>query len=111
GRLVLSVAMPTQAAASTASTELWRMDPDTGQLSRLNVPGLQIAPSIMAVAPGDDQVAYVVPGSSATTTASGWSTSNNPSTGAKPQASRPESIWLAPLVGSQPPRHVFDLPS
>ena len=111
GQLMLSVGMPTQAAASIASTELWRMDPATGQLSRLKVPGLQIAPSVMAVAPDDDQLAYVVPGSSATTTASGWSTtSNNPSTGAAPQASRPESIWLAPLDGSQPPRHVFDLP-
>jgi len=112
GQLMLSVGMPTQAAASIASTELWRMDPATGQLSRLKVPGLQIAPSVMAVAPDDDQVAYVVPGSSATTTASGWSiTSNNPSSGATPQASRPESIWLAPLDPSQPPRHVFDLPS
>jgi hypothetical protein len=30
--------------------------------------------------------------------------------GAPPQASRPESIWLAPLDGNQPPRCVFDLP-
>ncbi len=112
GQLLLSVATPTQAASSTAATELWRMDPATGQLGRLGVPGLQIAPSMMAVAPDDDQVAYVVPGSSAATTASGWSTtSNKPSSGATLQPSQPESIWVAPLEASQSPRHVYDLPS
>ena len=112
GQLVVSVAMPDQAATSSASTQLWRMDPSTGHFSRVDVPGLQTAPIVMALAPDGDQLAYVLPGSSATTTASGWSTTSaNPPSGAASQTSRPESIWLAPLDASQPPRHVFYLPS
>jgi hypothetical protein len=91
--------------------ELWRLDPDTGQLSQVNVPGLAAPSPLMALSPNDDQLAYLVPGASSATTVTGWSIAAGASNSSTPQASRPESVWVASMDGTHPPRHVFDLPT
>ena len=111
GLLALTVGIPTQVGTSDPSTELWRLDPATGQLTQVNVPDLVARPTVLALAPDDDHVAYVVPGSSSTTTATGWSTTAESSVSSTAGASRPESVWVASLDGAQLPQHVFDLPS
>ena len=89
---------------------LWLLDPATGQLARLDVPGLDATASSMVLAPAGDQLAYVTPGSSAPVTATGWSTGGSPSN-ATPEKTQLESVWLASLDGSRPPQRIFQLPS
>jgi Tol biopolymer transport system component len=66
----------------------------------------------VVLAPDGDQLAYVSPGSAAPVTATGWSMAGS-AANATPQSERaqPESVWLAPLDGSQPPRRIFELRS
>jgi hypothetical protein len=64
----------------------------------------------MALEPGGQRVAYVVPGSSSGMTSSLWPTSGRTPTGSQP-ASLPEAVWVAPVDGAEPPIRVFELPS
>jgi len=110
GRVALLVSLGAQRGAPSASRELWQVDPTTGQLSRLTVPGVNGPISTMVAAPDGEQVAYVTPGSSSAVTASLWPL--NATTPAAPQKeSQPESVWVAPLDGPERPRRIFELPS
>jgi len=110
GQIALLVGLPPQAGApTTSSSELWRLDPSTGRLSPVRTPGLDASATIMALSPDGEQVAYVTPGSSSALTASLWPAALSAHT-ALPQNSRAESVWIAPLHGSWPPRRVFDMP-
>jgi hypothetical protein len=110
GQVALLVGLPSQSGTLTPKRELWLLDPSTGRLARPDIAGMDFTASIMVLAPGGDQVAYVTPGSSAAVTVTGWSTAA--STGnATPRTTQPESVWLASLDGSRPPRRIFDLPS
>jgi len=106
GQVALVVGLPTQAGAPTASRELWRLDPATGQLARVGIPWPVSAATSMVMAPGGDQVALVTPASSPPVTTAGWRTDT-----ASPEVSRPETVWVAALDGDRPPRSVFELPS
>jgi hypothetical protein len=77
GQLALAVGVPAQAGASGPNTEVWRLDPATGQLSQVDLPGLAPRPSVEALSPDGGQVAYVVPGSFSATSGAGWSTSGS----------------------------------
>ncbi len=110
GRVALLVSLRAQLGAPSASRELWQVDPATGQLSRLTAPGVNGPISTMVVAPGGEQVAYVTTGSSSAVTASLWPIIAT--TPAAPQKeSHPESVWVAPLDGTERPRRIFELPS
>ena len=63
----------------------------------------------VVLAPDEEQVAYVTPGSASNLSASLWPVNGN--TPARPQdETHAEAVWLAPLDGSQPPRRIFELP-
>ena len=70
GQVALLVGLPAPAGASGASRELWHLDPTTGQVARVRVPGVEGSASTLVLALDGDQVAYVTPGSSAAVTAS-----------------------------------------
>ncbi|MDQ6673823.1 MAG: PEGA domain-containing protein [Chloroflexota bacterium] len=115
GQVALLVGLPSHTGAATTGRELWRLDPATGQLARVAIPGMDNAASSLVLSPDSDRVAYVTPGSSPpgsspSVTATGWSTAPSTSTTQK-QANEPESVWLAPLDGAQPPQRIFELPS
>ncbi len=110
GQVALLVNLRAQPGAPNASRELWQLDPTTGQFSRVTVPGVNGPISTMVLAPDGEQVAYVTPGSSSAVTASRWPI--NGTTPAAPQKeSQPESVWVAPLDGTEPRRRIFELPS
>ncbi|MDQ6673258.1 MAG: PEGA domain-containing protein, partial [Chloroflexota bacterium] len=109
GQVALLVGLPTQAGAPTAHRQLWRLDPSTGQLTPVRIPGLDPSAMTMVLSPDGDLVAYVTPNSSPAVTPTGWSTSTVAT--ARPQHSQSESVWVAPLDGGQPARRVFEFPS
>lgn len=102
------IGLPSPAGTASASRELWRLDPATGQPARVAVPGLAESATLLALAPGGGQVAYVTPGSTQAATAAGWPTGGRAAI-ATPQASLPESVWVASLDGGRPPRRIFKL--
>ncbi|MGI9149250.1 MAG: PEGA domain-containing protein [Chloroflexota bacterium] len=110
GQVALLVSIPARPGAPSASRELWRLDPTTGQLVRVIVPGLDAPVSTMILAPDGEQAAYVRPGSSPAVTASLWPVNGNTSAGTV-QRSHSETVWQVPLDGSLPPRRIFELPS
>jgi hypothetical protein len=107
GQVTLLVGLPSNTEAPDTSRSLWRLDPATGRLSRVGIPGVKASATTIVLAPTGDQVAYVEPSSSPPTTVSGWSTIANTS----PRESVPESVWLAAIDGSTPPRRILELPS
>jgi PEGA domain len=109
GQVALLVALPAQPGASSASRELWRLDPATGQLARVIVPGLDAPASTLVLAPSGEQVAYVVPGSTAAVTTSLWPVNGNTPVQAQP-GSHSDAVWVAPLDASLPSRRSFELP-
>ncbi|MDQ6672965.1 MAG: PEGA domain-containing protein, partial [Chloroflexota bacterium] len=110
GRVALLVGLPGQTGAPGLGQSLWLLDPATGQLARLDVPGLDATASSMVLAPDGDQLAYVRPGSFYKFTATGWSAGSG-AANAAPQKTLPESVWVVSLDGHQPPRRIFELPS
>ena len=108
GQVALVVGIGGQTNVHDFSLAVWLLDPATGQIQKLNVPGLDSGAFSPAVAPNGDQLAYVRTGSSAPVTATGWSVNAAPS-GAS-QMAQPDSVWVAPVVSAGQPRHVFDLP-
>ena len=110
GQIALLVGIPSQVHGPYTGRELWRLDPATGHLSRVDMPETEMSVPRMVLSPDGDQVAYVTPSSSPSVTVTGWTTG---SSGATPgsQQSDAESVWLAPLDGSQQPRRIFELPS
>ncbi|MBV9355413.1 MAG: PEGA domain-containing protein, partial [Chloroflexi bacterium] len=113
GRVALVLGLPSQpfleTAAQPASREVWLLDPVAGQAVRVGLPGMATRATAMVLAPDGDQVAYVTPGSASTVTATGWSLDGG-ATSAHPQTDEPETVWVAPLDDSQPPRRIFYLP-
>ena len=110
GQVALLVGLPLRTGAASVSRELWRLDPATGQSARFGISGVNTSATTMVLAPDGDQVAYVTPGSSRAVTATGWPTGGSAPM-ATPQASQPESVWVAALDGGgQPPRRIFELP-
>jgi hypothetical protein len=107
GQITLLVGLPSNTEAPDTSRALWRLDPATGRLSRLEIPGTNVYATTIVLAPSGDQVAYVEPSSSPPTTVSGWSTIANTS----PRESVPESVWVAAIDGSTRPRRILELPS
>jgi PEGA domain len=61
GQVALLINLPAQSGAPSASRELWRLDPPTGQLARVRIPGVQASVSTMVLAPDGKQVAYPRP--------------------------------------------------
>jgi len=109
GQVALLVDTPARSGATGTNRELWRLDPATTQLTRVSLPG-NGPTSAVVLAPDDEQVAYVTPGSASNLSASLWPVNGN--TPARPQnETHAEAVWLAPLDGSQPPRRIFELPS
>jgi hypothetical protein len=108
GRLALLVGVA--GPSSKPGRGLWLLDPPSGQLARLEVPGLDSTSSSMVLAPAGDQLAYVVPGSSVPVTATGWSTAASV---AKAATQKPgtDSVWVVPLNGNRPPHRIYELPS
>jgi len=110
GQVALLVGLPAQPGALTASRELWRLDPATGQLARVSVPDLDAPASTLVLAPSGEQVAYVTQGSAAAVTTSLWPVNGNRPAEAQ-QGNHPKAVWVASLDGSLPPRRIFELPS
>ena len=110
GQVAMLVDTDARSGATGANRELWRLDAATGQLSQIRVPGVDAPTSIMVLAPGGQQVAYVTPGSASAVTASLWPINGRAPT-AQHQESRAESVWVAPLDGTEPSRRIFELPS
>ncbi len=110
GQVALVVGLPPQSGTLNAKRELWLLAPATGRLARLEIPGVDSAALSIVLAPEGDQVAYVMPGSTAPFTVAGWSMGGT-ATNASSEQTRPESVWLASLDGSWPPRRIFELPS
>jgi hypothetical protein len=109
GQAALLVDTPARSGATGTNRELWRLDLATAQLTRVSLPG-NGPKSIVVLAPDDQQVAYITPGSASNRSASLWPVNGNTST--RPQGeTHAESVWLAPLDGRQPPRHIFELPA
>jgi hypothetical protein len=111
GRVSLLVGLPSQRypGAQPQSRQVWLLNPASGQPTRVGLPRLATLATTMVLAPDGDQVAYVMPGSAASVTATGWSIAGS-AANATPQSTQPESVWLASLDGGQPPRRVFELP-
>ena len=111
GRVALLVGLPSQLypGAQPASREVWLLDPVAGQPTRVGLPGMATPATTMVLAPDGDQVAYVMPGSAAPVTATGWSMAGS-AANATSQKTQPESVWLASLDGGWPPRRIFELP-
>ena len=108
GQVALLVDTPARSGATGTSRELWRLNPATTQLTRVSLPG-NGPTSTVVLAPDEEQVAYVTPGSASNLSASLWPVNGN--TPARPQdETHAEAVSLAPLDGSQPPRRVFELP-
>ena len=107
GQVALLVGLPAQPGASSASRELWRLDPATGQLARVIVPGLDAPASTLVLAPGGQQVAYVTPGSAAAVTTSLWPVNGNTPVQAQP-GSHSDAVWVASLDASLPSRRIFE---
>ena len=110
GQVALLVGLPAQPGASTGSRELWRLDPATGQLARVIVPGLDAPASTLVLAPSGQQVAYVTPGSAAAVTTSLWPVNGDTPVQAQP-GGHSDAVWVAPLDASLPPRRIFELPA
>lgn len=110
GQVALLVSLPAQAGALGATRELWRLDPTTGQLSKVTTSGIETPVATMALEPDGQRVAYVTAGSSSAVTASLWPTSGRAPTGPQP-TSHPEAVWVAPVDGTEAPHRVFELPS
>ncbi|HEY8742397.1 MAG TPA: PEGA domain-containing protein, partial [Chloroflexota bacterium] len=109
GQVALLVDTPARSGATGTNRELWRSDPATAQLTRVSLPG-NGPKSIVVLAPDEEQVAYITPGSASNLSASLWPVNGNTPT--RPQGeTHAESVWLAPLDGRQPPRRIFELPS
>jgi hypothetical protein len=108
GQVALLDGLPAGTGAPSVSRQLWRLDPTTGQLAPVRIPDVDSSASTMVLAPNDDQVAYVTPGSSSAVTASLWPVTGS-AAAAPPQTVHPESVWVAPLDAGQPPRRVFEL--
>jgi hypothetical protein len=108
GQVALVVSVPTQPGAP--GRELWRLDPSTGQLERVFIPGLDAPVSTMTLSPDGNHVAYARPGSSTAVTRSQWPVASNTSVATPPEI-RPEAVWLKPLDGGLAPRRIFELPS
>jgi hypothetical protein len=108
GQIVLLVDSPGRTGEAGSNRELWRLDLTTTRLTRVGLP-LQSGPaSTIVLAPSGVWAAYVVPGTTSDVSASLWPKSG---TLARSEAEvRPDSVWVAPVVGPQPPRHIFDLP-
>ncbi len=110
GQVALLVGLPAQPGASSASRELWRLNPATGQLVRVIVPGLDVPASTLVLAPSGEQVAYITPGSAAAVTTSLWPINGNTPVQAQP-GSHSDAVWVASLDASLPARRIFELPS
>jgi hypothetical protein len=110
GQVALLVGLPAQPGASSATRELWRLDPATGQLARVVVPGLDAPASTLVLAPSGQQVAYVTPGSTAAVTTSLWPVNGNTPAQEQP-GSHSDAVWVAPLDASLSSRRIFELPS
>lgn len=80
GQVVMVANVPGQMGGRnpTNGRELWRLDPSTGQLTHVALPGVDVPSSVLTVAPNGQQVAYVTPGSSPTLSASLWPVSSAP---------------------------------
>jgi hypothetical protein len=111
GQVALLVGLPAQPGAPSTSRELWRLDPATGQLARVVVPGLDAPSSIMVLAPDGQQAAYVTPGSAAAVTTSLWPVNNGNTPVHAQTESHSDAVWVAFLDGILPPRRIFELPS
>ncbi|MDQ6674415.1 MAG: hypothetical protein M3069_27400, partial [Chloroflexota bacterium] len=109
GQVALLVDLPAQPGASSASRELWRLDPATGQLARVIVSGDALA-STLVLAPSGQQVAYVTPGSAAAVTTSLWPVNGDTAVQAQP-GGHSDAVWVAPLDASLPSRRIFELPA
>jgi hypothetical protein len=110
GQVALLVGLASQAGTPRPNRELWRLDPVTGQLARVGIPEMDTPVTSLVLSPDGGQVAYVKPGSSSALTNTGWPTGASAAT-APPKASQPESVWVVPLDGDQPPRRIFELSS
>jgi hypothetical protein len=110
GQVALLVGLPAQPGASTGSRELWRLDPATGQLARVIVPGLDAPASTLVLAPSGEQVAYVTPGSAAAVTTTLWPVNGDTPVQAQP-GGHSDAVWVAPLDASLSPRRIFELPA
>jgi hypothetical protein len=110
GQVALLVSLPAQPGGSGTTREVWRLDPATGQPSRVAIPGGGTPVATVALEPAGQRVAYVTPGTSSGMTASLWPASGRAPTGPQ-QASHPEAVWVAPVDGAEPPQRVFELPS
>jgi len=110
GQVALLVATPARSGPAGAGRELWRLDPTTAQLTRVTLPGEGGPTSTIVLAPDGEQVAYVKPGDSSDLSASLWPKTGS-ATARQQQELQAESVWLAPLDGSQQARRIFTLPS
>jgi hypothetical protein len=108
GQLALLVGTP-QPGGAGANLELWRFDPATAQPTRVNVPAESGPISAIAMAPDADLVAYVKPGTSRALSASLWP-ADGTVTGPPERVVEQESVWVAPLDGSEGPWRIFELP-
>ena len=110
GQVALTVNLPGQAgtAPPVSDRELWRLEPATGGLARLALtnPTPPHTP-VVALAPDGARVAYVVPGSAATSS-SLWPTSATAP--ASSGADSSPSVWVGSVDGTTPAQKVFELP-
>jgi len=107
GRVALIISLPIGAAGLNERTpmhEVWLLDPSTGRLSHAALAGVDVRPTVVALAPDGKQVAYVTAGAS-------QSTSLWPGNGTGPlpsrQDGRSDTVWIAPLDGRSAPRPVL----
>ncbi|MBV9602309.1 MAG: PEGA domain-containing protein [Chloroflexi bacterium] len=108
GQVAIVVGLPVQPGAGNPNREVWLLDPHSGQMRKLDVPGQDFRASSMSVAPDDNRVAYVRMGSSPPFTGTGWSP--GALANATTQMAEPDSVWLASPGSNLPSRKLFELP-